>query len=90
MKNLKLFCTEQELYKRTYYVVTPLYHGFLLHSENELWIAMKNWCRKTLDKKNSWPDLHSPLREAWYSNQYQFWFRQFDDRELFIKHFNSL
>lgn len=89
MKNLDFVCFNSKLYEREYYSALPLYLGFSLHPENELWLEMNQWCKRNLDKRNSWPDLHSPTREAWYSNNYTFWFRNLNDRNLFLEHFNK-
>lgn len=88
--SLELVTDQRILYSRTYYTVMPLWHGFRLHNQNELWQEMCEWCRNKLGASHSWPDMWSPFRHYWYEMDYCFWFRESQDREKFIKKFTRV
>jgi hypothetical protein len=79
---MKISTGEGTVYGRTYYCVGPWFGG----DHPPPWPEMEQWVVETMGPSTTsiWGGSPPKRGERWYANNGKFWFRDEQDRSLFI------
>lgn len=78
---IKLTLGEKKWHGSRYYTVTPYLTSWSLTANNNKWNEIVDWCYDTFGIQG---DAWDNKLGLWYFNNSTFWFRNEDDRTIFV------